>query len=238
MSKDESDPKGKSQHDSGAKLDCGKIRAGLVVGSFGKALMRVSKVGTDGARKYSDRGYLEVEDGVGRYTDALYRHLLAIETEELDLDSGLPHIDHVAWNALAVIELTERRKEESKIATPPNPHIRYKIGDDISLPVYPSERKRTPKGPHGFQVGKRPRDCMITEYLGLTVAEACDFALPKLNGGSFRERDVSRAIFNYHTKGINSVRCHAAVASAMHKLRDGGYLKIAGYGLYEVAKEK
>lgn len=110
MRKKECDPRGKSAHSAGAKLDSGKIRAGLVVGSFGRALMRVSKVGTDGAEKYSERGYLHVENGVSRYTDALYRHLLMMETEGVDPVSGLHHLDHVAWNALAVIELMEREK--------------------------------------------------------------------------------------------------------------------------------
>lgn len=34
----ESDPHGKSQHDPGAKLDAGKLRAALVLGGFANAL--------------------------------------------------------------------------------------------------------------------------------------------------------------------------------------------------------
>lgn len=48
-----------------------------------------------------------------RYLDALVRHLLAmvVDPDGLDPETGLPHLAHVAWNALAVLELQARRKE-------------------------------------------------------------------------------------------------------------------------------
>jgi len=53
---DESDPTGRGAHDAGAKLDHGKVRVGLVLGGFSRALMEVCEVGTGGAAKYSDNG--------------------------------------------------------------------------------------------------------------------------------------------------------------------------------------
>ena len=90
------------QHVKGAKLDIGKNRLGLVISGFALALIEVGKVGTFGANKYTDNGWQYVENGEQRYTDALYRHLLAEpHGNELDEETGLLHAAAVAWNALA-----------------------------------------------------------------------------------------------------------------------------------------
>ena len=107
------DPNGLDQHQAGAKLDSGKYRPGLVISGFCNALQAVSEVGTMGANKYTDFGFLEVENGVSRYTDALYRHLLSEHAgEEEDKESGLLHAAHAAWNALARLELMLREEGE------------------------------------------------------------------------------------------------------------------------------
>jgi hypothetical protein len=95
----------------GVKLDAGKPRLSLVLGAFCRALDQVGQVGTFGAMKYSDNGWLSVPDGEARYTDALFRHLLAeARGEWLDSESQLPHAAHLAWNALARLELALRRE--------------------------------------------------------------------------------------------------------------------------------
>lgn len=98
------------QHEPGAKLDVGKNRLGLVLYGFARALEAVGRVGTFGADKYSPDGWVSVPDGVNRYTDALYRHLLAEAREDLDDESGLLHAAHAAWNALARLDLMLRDK--------------------------------------------------------------------------------------------------------------------------------
>lgn len=103
------DPHGKSQHEPGAKLDAGKIRAGLMINGFRRALLEVAKVTTYGAAKYTPNGWQDVPDGEARYTDALSRHLLA--GEECDPESDLLHAAHAAWNALVILELKLRRCE-------------------------------------------------------------------------------------------------------------------------------
>jgi hypothetical protein len=106
----ESDPSGKNPHSPGAKLDAGKTRLGLVLLGFSRALQAVGEVGTFGARKYTEDGWLEVENGQARYTDALLRHLMSeARGEKLDSDSGLRHAAQVAWNALARLDI---RSEE------------------------------------------------------------------------------------------------------------------------------
>jgi hypothetical protein len=105
----ECDPHGKSAHEPGAKLDAGKLRAGLVLGGFSRALAAVAAVGTHGAAKYTADGWLHVPNGAERYTDAMWRHLLTEASgEATDKDSGLHHAAHAAWNALARLDLMLR----------------------------------------------------------------------------------------------------------------------------------
>ena len=111
------DPNGLDQHDSGAKLDEGKPRVALVLGSFSRALLEVSKVGTDGAIEYSDNGWKEVPNGIERYDDAMLRHWLAKAKVAIDKKSGFLHLAHMAWNVLAVLELTLLEDEVEKAIT-------------------------------------------------------------------------------------------------------------------------
>lgn len=90
----------------GAKHDAGKIRAGLVVQDFPRALLAVGEVATFGAQKYAAHSWRHVPDAAARYYDAFIRHQLAAAAgEQIDRESGLPHAAHVAWNALALLEL-------------------------------------------------------------------------------------------------------------------------------------
>ena len=105
----ERDPTGANPHTPGAKLDAGKNRLGLVMHGFPLALQKVGQVATVGAEKYTDHGWHNVPDGTSRYTDAMYRHLLAEASgEQQDRDTGLHHAAHAAWNALARLELILR----------------------------------------------------------------------------------------------------------------------------------
>lgn len=105
----EVDPRGLDAKEPGAKLDGGKPRMGLVLFGFARALQEVGRVGTYGATKYSDNGWISVPDGERRYTDAMMRHLLREASgEDCDADTGLLHAAHAAWNALARLDLALR----------------------------------------------------------------------------------------------------------------------------------
>ena len=108
------DPLGKKPFEPGAKLDSGKIK--VLKGAlqyFPRALIEVAKVSEFGASKYSWKGWENVPDGIERYGDALVRHLVAEEIEgEMTEDSGLLHASHIAWNALARLELMLREKSK------------------------------------------------------------------------------------------------------------------------------
>lgn len=108
----EADPNGTDPHSPGAKLDAGKVLAG-VLEDFALALLAVAEVGTFGANKYTRGGWQSVPNGIERYNDAKWRHALKGRLEDIDPDSGLKHAAHEAWNALAKLELALRaeRKE-------------------------------------------------------------------------------------------------------------------------------
>ena len=99
-------------HAPGAKDDKAKPMAGVLL-DFSRALQLVADVGTYGAKKYTRTGWATVPEGSQRYLDAMMRHLLAMDVDPdgLDKETGMPHLAHVAWNALAVLELQARRKE-------------------------------------------------------------------------------------------------------------------------------
>ena len=105
----ERDPTGKDQHEPGAKMDDGKVKAG-VLGDFSLALLEVAKVGTYGAKKYTRHGWEEVPNGIERYFDAGWRHKLYGKINKYDEDTGFLHLAHEAWNTLAELELILREE--------------------------------------------------------------------------------------------------------------------------------
>lgn len=113
MRTEEFDPHGAAPHSTGAKLDGGKVRPAMVLGGFARALLEVAKVGTYGASKYSDNGWVEVPNGIKRYEEAKVRHWLFERAgRELDEDTQLLHAAHEAWNALARLDLMLREREQ------------------------------------------------------------------------------------------------------------------------------
>ncbi len=117
----ELDPTGKGAKDPGAKLDAGKspVFRG-VLDYFPRAVSAVADLSAAGAAKYSWKGWESVDDGINRYADAIGRHLVK-EAIEGELDQEwltkynleILHKTAVAWNALAVLELFLREKENA-----------------------------------------------------------------------------------------------------------------------------
>jgi len=114
MAAPETDPLGKSLHESGAKADAGKLRPTLVIRDMARAIEAVVEVATAGANKYSEGGWLEVMNGINRYEDADLRHMLKrFKGESIDSYSHSLHLAHNAWNALAKLELYLREAENA-----------------------------------------------------------------------------------------------------------------------------
>lgn len=66
----------------------------------------VTKVFESGLKKYPRDNWKGLDKQ--RVLNALKRHLIALETEELDKESGLPHIDHIACNATMLVYLNNQ----------------------------------------------------------------------------------------------------------------------------------
>ena len=96
--------------DQSIKADAGKLRLTLVPREIIRAIAR--------ARMYGLEKYGEAESwrsvSVERYKDALFRHWLAYldDPHGVDAESGLSHLDHVAFNAAALCELDKGGTDE------------------------------------------------------------------------------------------------------------------------------
>ena len=89
----------------GKKYDTGKNRMGLVLQGFSNALWEVGRVGTFGAKKYGEFNWCYLDNAKSRYKDALFRHLFQyMQGKDLDDESGIKHLSHACWNALALLE--------------------------------------------------------------------------------------------------------------------------------------
>lgn len=101
---------------SGIRENKGKAPVGLILS---RALLEVAKVAEFGAKKYSPHNYRK---GMrwSFFVDAIMRHLIKYCTgQRIDEESGLSHLAHIAWNALAMLEYEVE-----------------KIGDDDIFPGY------------------------------------------------------------------------------------------------------
>jgi len=111
----ESDPNGKQVNEPGAKMDAGKVDM-TYLGYFPNALKAVAEVSqwAHDVKGYPRNGWATVPDGVNRYSAALIRHWLAEYGDRPgDRESGLLHAAHLAWNALARLELMLVKHKES-----------------------------------------------------------------------------------------------------------------------------
>lgn len=76
-----------------------------------EALNDIAKIFTYGSRKYDDRNW---EKGIswGRIFGAIMRHSWAFwKGEDLDQESGLPHMAHAAWGCIVLLQYMRTKKE-------------------------------------------------------------------------------------------------------------------------------
>ena len=82
----------------GLKYDEGKLLMSLVDPLYVEDIARVL---TYGAKKYTANSWQNVEDAERRYKDALLRHTSEyLKGIELDEESGLTHLSHMATNIM------------------------------------------------------------------------------------------------------------------------------------------
>jgi len=95
-----------------AKFDQGKPDLTLPPFEAIEAVTRVMEFGL--AKGYVRDSWRDVPDAQRRYMAALLRHVSAIlQGEDIDPDSGLPHIDHAACDALFLSALRRGCREVS-----------------------------------------------------------------------------------------------------------------------------
>lgn len=91
----------------GLKFDKGKPMVGTLCQVFPRALLGIGTCIEFGTHKYpkSDNWKL-VDNALQRYQNAMMRHYVKFLAGEItDKETGLPHLCHMGWNALAVLEL-------------------------------------------------------------------------------------------------------------------------------------
>lgn len=99
----------------GTKYDNGKAPVAEFLLDFAPEIIDVAKVWQFGAEKYEKSNWKKVDNGKTRYMNALIRHLLLSDYEPVDEESGMSHLVHVVFNALAVLHFEiEERKENDK----------------------------------------------------------------------------------------------------------------------------
>jgi len=92
----------------GAKFDTGNTRYDLI---DAYSLEQLALIYTFGAQKYEDENWRK---GISwkRVFAATMRHLWSFwKGEELDPESGLPHLAHAAWNIFSLINYSKYRRE-------------------------------------------------------------------------------------------------------------------------------
>jgi hypothetical protein len=100
--------------ETGIKHDLGKVRPYLLFKSLNHAVQGILKVLEFGARKYTPDNWKRVVPLEERYLDAIGRHYLAIMSgEQIDEESGLPHIDHLLCSALFVSQHQKESKSDA-----------------------------------------------------------------------------------------------------------------------------
>lgn len=90
------------EENRGDRHNAGKLRYDLI---SPLALRNIAEVYTHGCQKYDARNW---EKGLPfmEVFASLQRHAWAWAAgENLDTESGLPHMAHVAWNAMAILHL-------------------------------------------------------------------------------------------------------------------------------------
>ena len=92
----------------GKKDDEGKLRWDLLPL---KEIEDIVKIYTFGAEKYGDNTWQNLKGGYNRYKAAMFRHLMEFEKGNInDEESGLNHLAHMAWNAIAMLYLSKPKE--------------------------------------------------------------------------------------------------------------------------------
>lgn len=101
---------------TGLKLDDNKPMVGTLVQVFPRALMEIGRCIEKGQEKYPQvDNWKRVINPIPRYQNSLMRHLIKHNMGIInDRDDNLLHLSHMAWNALAMLELYLEQQQIDK----------------------------------------------------------------------------------------------------------------------------
>ena len=101
----------------GKKYDSGKSMVGTLCRVFPRALLGIGQCIEFGTRKYpKPDNWKLVEGAFTRYQDSMMRHYLKfLAGQEKDSETNLLHLKHMAWNALAILELYLMEHEDETL---------------------------------------------------------------------------------------------------------------------------
>lgn len=98
-----------TEEDKGMRFNAGKPQLSYIM-SCDVAMTGLTRVMEFGAEKYARNNWKKGLDPT-EVTDSLLRHLMAYTNGEVrDQESGLPHIDHVLFNAMALSTFGNREE--------------------------------------------------------------------------------------------------------------------------------
>lgn len=143
---------------NGRKYDKGKLRFSLLPA---QAVWGIIEVLEYGSAKYEDHNWLYVPDPCTRYSDAMLRHMAAMERgDQLDPESNLPHAWHMCCSAIMLGwhvmnnpgAWLQWKKRQSGLGVEPTPEpeqrdLPVQIGLDIGEAAPGFETRPTPE-PH------------------------------------------------------------------------------------------
>lgn len=101
----------------GGRFDQEKVRFDLLEPH---AIKELAKVFTFGAHKYADNNWIKYGMDWSRVIGSLERHVNAFKAgQDYDEETGLPHMAHAAWNALALVSYMRFHPEKDNRYVPP-----------------------------------------------------------------------------------------------------------------------
>ena len=75
----------------------------------------IVRVYTEGAKKYGDNNWQNLDNGYNRYKGAMLRHLVEYEKgNTIDDETGCLHLAQVAWNAIAMLYFSKHNDNDNK----------------------------------------------------------------------------------------------------------------------------
>lgn len=116
--------------DQGMKFDSAKLRMELLSMT---ALRGTAAVLTFGAKKYAAHNWRKGIE-YSRLIGAAFRHLAAFAAgTDIDEESGLPHIDHLACCVMFLQELSRTRKDlDDRYTAEPQPCPKAQVGATLA----------------------------------------------------------------------------------------------------------